>query len=132
VNLASRLEGANKEYGSRLMVSEDSLKGCESLVVTRELDSLQVKGKALPVRVLEVLGEPHEISQSVRVMITQFHEGLLAYRALKFECAKKIFEGCLALVPQDGPSKTFIARCDHFLLHPPEPTWNGVWKMTSK
>jgi adenylate cyclase len=132
VNLASRLEGANKEYGSRLMVSEESLKGCEALVVTRELDSLRVKGKEIPVRVLEVLGEPHEISQATREAIAEFARGLALYRSQRFQDARSAFESCLARKPNDGPAQTFIERCDFFLREPPPPAWDGVWVMTTK
>ncbi len=132
VNLASRLEGANKEYGSRLMASEDSLKGCESLVVTRELDSIRVKGKAIPVRVFEVLGEPGEVPRVTLEAMEIFHEGLTLYRNKQFPSAKAAFDRCLAIRPTDGPSRTFSARCDHFIAEPPDGDWDGVWKMTSK
>ncbi|MCC6806463.1 MAG: HAMP domain-containing protein [Deltaproteobacteria bacterium] len=132
VNLASRLEGANKEYGTRLMVSEDSLVGVEQLVHVRELDSLRVKGKAIPVRVFEVLGERGQVSDTSLKVAAMFAEGLAIYRAQKFADAKKIFDGCLTLDPNDGPAKTFAARCVEFQSDPPEANWDGVFKMTTK
>ncbi len=132
VNLASRLEGANKEYGTRLMVSEDSLSGVENLVHVRELDSLRVKGKAIPVRVFEVLGERGQVAELQLKIAAQFGQGLALYRAQKFSEAKAVFDQCLALNADDGPSKTFAARCVEFLQEPPEANWDGVFKMTSK
>lgn len=132
VNLASRLEGANKEYGTRLMVSQDTLRGCEGLVEVRELDSLRVKGKAIPVRVFEVLGAAGSVSDETRQMLGVFAAGLTAYRAGAFSEAKVRFAECLSRAPKDGPSATFLARCEHFLVEPPEAPWDGVWKMTSK
>jgi adenylate cyclase len=132
VNLASRLEGANKEYGTRLMVSEDSLVGVADLVHVRELDSLRVKGKAIPVRVFEVLGERGQVPDTLLKVAAMFSQGLELYRAQKFAEAKLTFEKCLALRPEDGPSKTFIARCVEFQADPPEANWDGVFKMTSK
>lgn len=132
VNLASRLEGANKEYGTRFMVSEETLRGAESVVEFRELDLLRVKGKQLPVRVFEVLGEKGQVSDNVLSLASRFHEALAAYRAQQFTSALAGFRSCLALKPDDGPSATFIERCIVFETSPPGAGWDGVCQLTSK
>ncbi len=132
VNLASRLEGANKEYHCRFMVSEETLRGCEALVVVRELDWLRVKGKANAVRVFEVLGEAHRAPRELVALSAHFAAALERYRARDFGAAERLFNECLALQPKDGPSLTFMARCHTYKQAPPPEDWDGAFGMTVK
>lgn len=128
VNLASRLEGANKPYGTYLMVSETTYKAVQHLVDARELDYLAVKGKEQPVRVYEIIGKQGEADAPTLARVAAFERGLERYRAQDFESAITCFEEALP----DPPSEQFIERCRHFLEEPPEPSWNGVWIMKEK
>ncbi len=132
VNLASRLEGANKPYGTTLMVSETCLAATGSEFDARELDLLAVKGKLKPVTVYEVLAEKGRVDPVVREAVELYLEGLAAYRAQRFAEAQARFERALVVRPDDGPSKTYVERCVHFLQHPPPPDWDGVWRMKEK
>ncbi|MFL5344467.1 MAG: adenylate/guanylate cyclase domain-containing protein [Hyalangium sp.] len=125
VNLASRLEGAAKAYGTRTLVAEDTLAAAHGRVLARELDWLRVKGKQQPVRVFELVGvagtpaPPH---------LARFAEGLALYRARRFIEARAAFLAS----PEDGPSQRFAARCDALLAAPPAEDWDGVFSLDSK
>lgn len=132
VNLASRLEGANKPYGTDLMISESCWAHVRDCVEARELDLLAVKGKQEPVKVYEVLAEKGKAEPKALECARAFEKGLGLYREARFEEALRAFEGALAIAPDDGPSKTFVERCRHFLEQPPSADWDGVWRMKEK
>jgi adenylate cyclase len=137
VNLASRLEGLNKEYGTHILVSEATLQAArrglkdETAYTARELDSVRVKGKKEPVRLFELIsrGAP---SAGKRPLIEGYGEGLQLYRAQRFSEARLQFESLIERFPEDGPSQLFIARCDLMLSSPPGENWDGVFKMEHK
>jgi adenylate cyclase len=128
VNLAARLEGANKPYGTYLMVSETTYLAVRDRVDARELDYLAVKGKEQPVTVYEIIGNKGETSAEVLARIDAFGRGLALYRKQDFEGAIACFEEALP----DPPSQQFLERCRHFQHEPPDPSWNGVWVMKEK
>jgi adenylate cyclase len=132
VNLASRLEGANKPYGTTLMISEGCYAQAREAIEVRELDLLAVKGKQQPVRVYEVLEEKGRVEARVAEAVRHFHEGLVAYRAQEFRTAIACFERALGVQPEDGPSLTYLERCKHFVDSPPGAGWDGVWRMKEK
>ncbi len=132
VNLASRLEGANKPYGTYLMISEFTYGQVMNVVDTRELDYMTVKGKDKPVKVYEVLAETGKTDADTLRAIKIYEEGLLKYRAQRFSDAIADFEKALVIRPEDGPSKMYIERCRHFLAEPPSKDWDGVWHMKEK
>jgi adenylate cyclase len=132
VNLASRLEGANKPYGTYLMISEATYREVEELVDARELDALVVKGKEQPVRVFEVLDDKGRTDPRVLRLAEEFAVGLARYRQRDFAGAITAFEAALRENPTDRPSLMYIERCRHFLAEPPEPGWDGVWRLEEK
>jgi adenylate cyclase len=125
VNLASRLEGAAKAYGTRTLVAEDTIAAAHGKVLARELDLLRVKGTQQTVRVFELVGvagtpaPPH---------LARFAEGLALYRARSFVEARAAFLAS----PEDEPSRRFAARCDALLAAPPAEDWDGVFSLDSK
>ncbi|WP_164017444.1 adenylate/guanylate cyclase domain-containing protein [Pyxidicoccus trucidator] len=125
VNLASRLEGAAKFYGTRTLVAEDTLTAARGVVRARELDLVRVKGKQQPVRVFELVGRadtpppPH---------LARFAEGLALYRERDFAAARLAFLAS----PEDKASARFAARCESMLLSPPPEDWDGVFVLDSK
>jgi adenylate cyclase len=132
VNLASRLEGAGKEYGTRIIISEDTYRQASDGVEVRELDLIRVKGKEMPVRIYELLarkGKLDEMGQKVRDL---FAEGLAHYRRQDWSGAISRFQRILALTIEDGPAQTFIKRCQEFKQAPPPAPWDGVYRLTSK
>jgi len=132
VNLAARLEGVNKQYGTYTMCSEFTYEQVREFVETRELDLIRVVGKEEPVRIFEILGEKGELREDMREALPLYSEGLTHYRNLRWEEALQSFEKVLEIVKDDGPSLTFFQRCVMFQSKPPPDNWDGVFSMTSK
>jgi len=132
VNLASRLEGAGKEYGTRIIISEDTHRQASGYVEVRELDLLRVKGKEMPVRIYELLARKGELDETGQKVRDLFAEGLSHYRQQEWPEAISCFQRILALEPEDGPAKTFVLRCQQFAQSPPPAGWDGVYRLTSK
>jgi len=131
VNLASRLEGANKYYGTHILLSEDSYKSVKDQILGRRVDILQVKGKEEPVVIYELLGKM-DILPKVQDLLELFQRGLEAYRARKWSEALAYFEKVLQLYPRDAPSVLYIKRCQEYILNPPPPDWDGIFKLDFK
>lgn len=132
VNLASRLEGAGKEYGVWITISEDTYQQASPQVEVRELDLLRVKGKEKPVRIYELLSRKGELDEKKQKLRTLFAEGLRCYREQRWPEAISLFQGVLQLEPQDGPASTFIRRSREFSQKPPEENWDGVYRLATK
>ena len=132
VNLASRLEQANKFYGTRILVSEATRNLAGDTLAFREIDSLRVAGKLEPVRVFELVGNTDDLSEASRHLIHTFEQGLECYRRQDWEGAEAAFRECLDIVPADGPSRTMLARVAAFRQAPPAVDWDGVWIAESK
>jgi len=133
VNLGSRLEGANKEYGTAIMVSEFTLARVAKDYPVRELDLLRVVGKEQPVRVYELLGlSDSDVPDRKRRCIEVYLRGLALYRERKWDEAIAVFQQALEIDPEDGPSKTYIERCQDFKVLPPPEPWDGVFVMKTK
>ncbi|MDA8127203.1 MAG: HAMP domain-containing protein [Betaproteobacteria bacterium] len=132
VNLASRLEQANKFYGTHILVSEATRTLAGDTLVFREIDSLRVVGKLEPVRVFELLGVAADMGDSDRQRVRTFEAGLAHYRAQDWDAAEAAFHECLAVAPADRPSQVMLARIGAFRQTPPEAGWDGVWVAASK
>jgi adenylate cyclase len=129
VNLASRLEQANKFYRSRILVSAQTRQLAGDAFVFREIDSLRVMGRVEPERVYELLGRAGERAEP---LAAAFESGLARYRARDWDGAEQAFNDCLKLVPEDGPSQVFLARVAAFRAGPPPADWGGVWVAAGK
>lgn len=132
VNIASRLESASKQYGTQLLISEETQTMAQEAIETRELDAIRVVGKSEPVRVFELLARKGEIDQATAHLRECFERGLNAYRKRDWDRAQADFAACLAIAPTDGPSQLFLARLQHLREHPPADDWDGVWSLTEK
>jgi adenylate cyclase len=132
VNLASRLEGVNKFYGSHLMASEVTVAACGGGVEFRELDLVAVKGKEQAVRVFEILGITGELEPETLQRRQDFARGLDLYRQGRFAEAEAGFAAILTQYPEDGPAQTFRERCLKFLEHPPPAGWDTVFRPDAK
>ncbi len=132
VNIASRLEGACKAYGTRTLISEATARQAGDAIDTREIDSVIVVGKSEPERVFEILGRKGEVAAEMLALRDAFAPSLTAYRAREWDTARRGFEQCLEIVPGDIPSQTFLARIAHFKKHPPADDWGAVWSLSSK
>jgi len=132
VNLASRLEGANKAFGTRFLVNSRTAEMAGELFEFREIDLILVDGKQEPEHAFEVVGRRGELTPAVRALLERFAEGLAAYRRRAWGEAGAAFIAALEAVPEDGPSKAFLARLEHLKADPPPPEWNGVWVLGEK
>ena len=140
VNLASRLEGANKTYGTRALISEMTNRFAPDLVETREIDQVLVAGKTEPQRIFELLGRRGEVADERLALSDAFVEALAAYRRKNWEGARAVsraasrsgFAGCLKIMHGDGPSKAFLGRVAQFHAAAPSADWDGVWSLAEK
>ena len=132
VNIASRLEGVNKIYGTDLIVNEDCFQLAERDIEAREIDLVTVYGKTEPVRIYELLGKVGELDTSTLQVRDTFATALQSYRQQKWDEAEKGFKACLKIRENDGPSLEFITRIATFSRTPPPKDWNGVWQTASK
>lgn len=131
VNLAARLEGANKAYASRSIITETVFEQVKDLFVCRELDFIAVKGKAQPVRIYEILQERETASPKLTQIAQAFAGGLTAYRKRDWTTALAAFRGLVSEY-KDGPAQVFVDRVLHFTKNPPPADWDGVFRMDVK
>jgi adenylate cyclase len=131
VNLASRLEGLNKVFGTRLIISEMTYQAVQGKVIVRELDLIRVKGKKRPVKIYELLGTAQDSARE-RELLERFHAALEAYRRARWDTAAGLFGQLLRDYPEDGPTRVFVQRCVELLEQPPAEEWDGVYVMKEK
>ena len=132
VNLASRLEGANKAYGGRVLVSAATIAGADDAIEAREIDRVVLLGQTQPQAVFEIMGRKGELTPAQVELRTRFSEGLAAYRARRWDEALRAFAAALESVPNDGPSMIFIKRIDSLMKTPPGEDWDGSWHLEQK
>ncbi|NEP09506.1 MAG: GAF domain-containing protein [Symploca sp. SIO2C1] len=133
VNLGSRLEGASKQYGTDIIISENTYTPCAEKIRVRELDCIRVKGKNEPVKIYELVGFKDEpISDEKKQMIELYHEGRELYLNREFPLAIGKFAQIMAIDQGNKAADLHMERCQHFLKNTPADDWDGVWTMTSK
>jgi adenylate cyclase len=133
VNLASRLEGANKQYESFIMISEFTHKLVHKHVTVRELDLIQVKGKNEPVKVYELMGrQDMTLTAEQRQSLDIYHEGLKLYRGRQFDEAIAYMEQAVQLDPSCHAARIYAERANLYKIAPPPADWNGVFVMKTK
>ena len=130
VNISSRLEGLNKEYGTTIIIGEATYKEVKDEFVFRELDLIKVKGKDVPIRIYELLGKKGSVGKKLLKTVRHFESGLSYYRQKKWSLAIAEFKQA-AKLRRDVPSEVFIKRCKFLKKHPPK-TFDGVFTMTTK
>jgi adenylate cyclase len=132
VNLASRLEGLNKKYGTRLMISETTWACVKDKMIARPLDRVSVKGKSKSVEVFELIGRRGEVSADDEAFAAAFAEAFAAYVARRWPDATAKLETLLRGRPTDEAARVLLERCRRFEKEPPEDDWDGAEKMTTK
>ena len=131
-NLASRLEGVNKVYGTTVIVAEETHRLAQHVVESRELDVVIVVGKSEPIRIFELLGQAGAVEGGMLELRDLYVHGLDAYRQQDWDTAEQRFQDCLRLRPDDGPSRELLGRIAAFRAVAPAPGWNGVWHLGEK
>jgi class 3 adenylate cyclase len=132
VNLASRLEGINKVYGTSILVSEQTMTMGSARFEYREVDRLIAAGTSESANVYDVLGPKNQLSAAVLKLRDNYAAGLDAYRLQEWSQAEASFTECLLEFPTDGASKAMLARIAEFKISSPPPNWNGAWKLDRK
>lgn len=132
VNVTSRLQGLNRAYDTRILLSETTYQGICADFETRPIDLVTVKGRKGAVQVYELLARKGELDAARRELRDCFTEALRLYHARQWEDARKQFQQALSLAPNDGPSRVFSERCAHYVQSPPPADWNGVFAQTEK
>jgi adenylate cyclase len=132
VNTAARLEGVNKVYGTYTLISQTTYEGAKDHITARELDAINVVGKAVPVKIYELVGHKDKVDEKVMRTIGFYEQGLAAYRRWQWDAAIDFFHQALEIIEDDGPSMEMISRCRAYKENPPDPDWNGAYIMRTK
>ncbi len=132
VNVASRLESANKLYGTLVLADEPTVSKVRNNIEVREIDLLAAAGKSESVRVFELLGEAGQVDAALLELRDAFQAGLAAYRNGNWRNAEATFAECLRIAPDDGPAATFLERAQAFSRVAPPDDWGGVWQSATK
>jgi len=132
VNLASRIEGINKLYGTSIILSEETFRLAQQVIEARELDLITVAGKTEPVRIYEMMGRANELKPEQSELRDRFASGLAAYRRQDWDEAQTHFKSCLSTNMEDGPTQLFLKRIALLQSTPPPADWNGIWHLAEK
>ena len=133
VNLASRLEGLNKLYGTRILVSERTRAAIGEDFICREIDRVRPKGKTQPVIVYELLCLRSDDPEGRAARLSAaFAKAFVAYRARRFGDAVAAVEAMLDQSPGDAAIEKFVKRCRLLMTDPPGPDWDGIYDAQTK
>ena len=132
VNLASRLEGVNKAYGSDILISEATVVGAKGAIEVREIDSVVVLGQTKPQSIFEPMAETGQLSLQQAELRGLYSQGLAAYRARHWQEALSLFAQALSVTPHDGPSIAMTERINKLLMTPLKDDWDGAWHFDHK
>ncbi len=133
VNIASRLEGANRFYRTAIMAGEGTYELVKENIIGRELDFITVHGRTKPVRTFELIGTASDaVRHEWKEFLILYHEGLRLYHSRFWKEADQAFTEALKLRPADYPTQLHIERTLHFKQFPPPDDWTGVVELTTK
>lgn len=128
VNLAARIESANKHYGTSVLVSEDTIAKLKSALSWREIDLVRLSGTKTPIAIYEPLDT---YAPAIRTALSRvrdsYQRGLRCYRQRSWSQARSYFEQVIDRCPNDVPSQLYINRCNYYKDNPPPDGWDGVW-----
>jgi adenylate cyclase len=127
VNLASRLEGVNKTYGTRNLVSERTIAAAGAALEVREIDRVVVAGHTRSEIIFEILGRKGELTPQQSISRDKYLEGLAAYREQRWDEALRALNESLGAIPDDGPSMALHKRVESLKANPPSRDWDGAW-----
>ena len=131
VNTATRIQGVNKYFGTRLLASEETLAGVEGLM-TRELGEFVLVGKSRPVRLFELFCREEDADASLHGLRNEFRHAINTFRAQQWDEASREFTNIIDSRHQDPPSRYYLKLCAHYSNDPPAPDWDGVVTLQGK
>lgn len=132
VNLASRLEGLNKVYGTLILTNEDTWRLAQGAVEGREVDMIAVAGKTEAIRIHEIVSPIGAAPEGWPALAETYAAALARYRGRDWDGADRLLAECLGLAPEDGPSLRLRGRIAAFRAAPPPDGWDGVWRFDKK
>jgi adenylate cyclase len=132
VNLAARLERANRVYGTQILINESTAQAIGSQFETREIDTISVKGKTETTRIFELMSATGQLSEESARLREHYDQARRSYLAQDWNPAETTFRECLQIRPSDGPSRVLLERIQFLRRNPPEKEWNGVWHLREK
>ena len=132
VNLAARLEGVNKQYGTSIIASENTIKETGKKLLSRRLGWIRVVGISKPVRIYEILELMQDADPSLQKLAELFHDAAAIFETRDWKTAENSFRQILKQYPNDYPSKLYLKHCGQFLVSPPAENWDGVFDMRAK
>lgn len=132
VNLASRLEGVNKRYGTRILINDETRRLAGDAIEVREVDAIRVVGRSEPVHIFELLGRKGDVAARAVELRGHYERGLDLYRKRSFAEARSAFEAVLAVEPADGPAKLFLERLRALAGQALPEAWDGITTFTEK
>ena len=130
--MASRLEGVNKQYGTYIIASENTIKETGDKLLSRQLGWIRVVGVNKPLRIYEILDLYSDAPQALHTLVEFFHSAPNLFEAGKWNEAETAFKRVLEIFPEDGPSCLYLNRCRLFFDNPPSTDWDGVFDMKEK
>jgi class 3 adenylate cyclase len=132
VNLASRLEGVNKVYGTWILAADSTVQETKGRFLTRRLDCVKVVGINEAVRIHEILELKAEASDTLFEQVYLFHKAMDLFDARNWKDAETAFSQLLERYPSDGPSKHYVDRCRKYMEYQPSADWDGIFNITEK
>ena len=130
VNLAARIEAANKYYGTKILVSEHTVARFGQRYRVREIDCVKVTGRQAPVGLFEILDHhTEETFSGMETVIDAYTQGLRHYRQQRWGEGAKCFAEALQANPSDRPTQIFLHRCWTLAAQPPDESWNSVTEL---
>jgi adenylate cyclase len=132
VNVAARLEGLSKQYGTRIVIGEATRRAAGDAMVYRPLDLVAVKGRDEPLAVYEVVGHAGRVAPEVVRRVARYQEAVLWYRERRWDEAAALLDALAAEAPEDRPIALYRRRCAALLADPPPADWNGVYVARTK
>ena len=132
VNLAARLEGVNKQYGSWLLISDMTKNEIGDEFITRRFDRVRVVGINTPVQLWELVELKEAVDVATLDFLRRFEEAHCVFDRRDWKEAFQLFKALCEERPDDGPSDAYLRKCEAFIQKPPADNWDGVFSLTQK
>jgi class 3 adenylate cyclase len=132
VNLAARLEGVNKQYGTWILASDDTVKQTDGRFLIRRLDRIRAAGMSEPVNIHEILEIKAEAPAALLEQVDLFDKAHELFESRNWKDAESAFAQALERFPEDAPCILYLNRCRQYLQNPPAGNWDGVFDINEK
>ena len=132
VNLASRLEGANKSFDTHAMISGSTYEGAKNQIDARQLGRIKVVGKQEAVAIYELMGLKGKLPDRIYEMLEKYNQGRDYFTKRDWKQARALFRAALKVVPDDAPSRIYTEQCEQYMKTPPPRGWDGVFVLKTK